>query len=106
MNRIDARKIAEDITREQLALMFKNAKSGITDWRKLSAVNPYRTKGSAWNIFYPAFMGGRRLARPAIINMVHEFGDFLPADLKPVKKPRSKKPQIEPLHEEPNFGVR
>lgn len=105
MNRIDARKIADTVTREELAAMLERAKHGVKDWREVSSVNPFFTKGKSWNIFYPVFKSGRHLVKPAITNMVHEFGDFLAEELKPKKTP-IKKPDIEPLHEEPNFGVR
>ena len=106
MNRRDAKKIAEDITRAQLLEMFKSAKTGITDWTRVSDVNLFFTKGAAWNRFYPVLMSCRPLPKPSRTNMVHEFGDFLPDNLKPKKEPSTKKPHIEPLHEEPNFGVR
>lgn len=105
MNRRDARKIAEDVTSEQLSDMFKRAKLGVRDWSAVSSVNPYFTKGKSWNILYPVFMSGRRLVKPAVINMVHEFGDFLEESLKPVK-PARRIFSVTPVHEEPNFEVR
>jgi hypothetical protein len=105
VNRRDAKKIAETITRDQLGAMMMCAMNGVKDWSEVSSVNPYFTKGRSWNIFYPVFMSGRHLVKPSITNMVHEFGDFLPEDLKP-KKPVKNLLNIEPLHEEPNFGAR
>ena len=55
MNRIDARKIAETITNEQLQQMFETAKAKITDWTKVSSVNKGMTKGVSWNILAKDF---------------------------------------------------
>jgi hypothetical protein len=104
MNRIDAKRIAETVTREQLAAMLERAKTGVKDWAAVSSVNPHFTKGKSWNIFYPVFMSGRHLVKPAITNMVHEFGDFLDDDIKPRREPRQR-PDIVPVHEEPRFEV-
>lgn len=104
MNRADARKIADTVTREQLAVMLDRAKTGVSDWAAVSSVNRHFTKGKSWNIFYPVFMSGRHLVKPAITNMVHEFGDFLDDDIKPEKVCRQL-PDIVPVHEEPVFEV-
>lgn len=105
MNRRDAKKIAETITRDQLLGMFEAAKFGVSDWSKVSDVNLFFSKGASWNRLYPVLISGRPLPLPAKTNMVHEFGDFLPTHLKPQKK-QTTKPTVERLHEEPNFGVR
>ena len=103
MNKADAKKIAAVITRQQLAAMMQSAKLNTADWERKSDVNPLLTKGAAWNIFYPVFTSGRPMSMPATTNMVWEFGDFLPDDLKP-KKTKRTKPQIVPHHEAPVFG--
>lgn len=100
MNRNDAKKIAEVITNEQLAQMFANAKAGIKDWEKVSAVNKGMTKGTAWNILAAAFDPTKTYNSIAIKNMIREFGDFLPDELKP-KKP--KRPLPKPVHQQPKF---
>lgn len=105
MNRADAKKIAETITRDQLGSMLERAKHGVENWKAMSSVNPHLTKGASWNILSPAFERGGRLSKPAITNMIHEFGDFLPEALKP-KRLTAGNPAIDPWHEEPNFGGR
>jgi len=103
MNKSDAKRIAETITNDQLAAMFERAKSGITDWEKVSDVNPGMTKGTAWNILSAALAasGGARMRQLGVTNMVWEFGDFLDDALKPAKKKRASAPA--PYHQQPNF---
>lgn len=100
MKRSDARKIAETITNEQLVQMLNNAKEGITDWTKVSSVNKSFTKGVAWNILGANFDPTIHHHILAKTNMVREFGDFLPEELKPKKKEKVK---IVPHHQEPKF---
>lgn len=102
MNKNDAKEIAEDVSREQLAAMFDRAKCEVKDWRQVSNVNAGMTKGTAWNILYHGFIGGAS-HRMAVTNMIREFGEFLPDKLKPARKP--KRAEITPHHEEPNFEV-
>jgi hypothetical protein len=100
MNRNDARKIAETITGEQIQTMFNNAKNGIKDWTKVSSVNKGLTKGTAWNILAKEFNPNVEHHILAKTNMVREFGEFLPDELKP------KKEKIEyglPTHQNPIF---
>ena len=101
MNRQDARKIAETITNEQLQQMFDNAKTGIKDWTKVSDVNKGMTKGVGWNILARNFdiNGDHHIL--AKTNMIREFGEYLPEELKPEKiiKEKSK----HPVHHDPIF---
>lgn len=100
MNRNDARKIAETITNEQLQQMLETAKSKITDWTKVSNCNKSCTKGVAWNVLAKDFDVTANHHILAKINMVREFGEFLPDDLKPPKKIRNNQP---PIHQNPQF---
>lgn len=100
MNQSDARKIAETITNEQLQAMFDRAKAEIKDWEKVSAVNKGMTKGAAWNILAANFDVSKPWNVLAKKNMVWEFGDFLPDELKPKKKARSL-PKV--VHQNPIF---
>jgi len=101
MNRNDARKIAETVTNEQIANMFAEAKAKITDWTKTSLVNKGITKGVAWNILAKDFDVTAKHHILAKTNMVREFGEFLPDQLKPKKKKLGNlKP---PTHQEPFF---
>jgi hypothetical protein len=102
MNRNDARKIAQIITNEQLQQMFDNAKKGIKDWTKVSSINKGFTKGTVWNIFTKDFDVNNRINILGKINMIREFGKFLPAELKPEKK---KKQIKSPVHQDPIFKV-
>jgi len=101
MNRHDARKIAETITNEQIQQMFETAKEKITDWTKVSTVNRGMTKGVSWNILAKDFDVNAKHHVLAKTNMVHEFGEFLPGQLKPKKV--NKIPSKPPVHQEPKF---
>ena len=86
MNRNDAKKIAETITNEELARMFAAAKVGINDWTKASSVNKSLDKGAAWNILAKDFDMDVPHHILAKVNMIREFGEFLPDELKPRRK--------------------
>lgn len=100
MNRPDAKKIAQIITSEQLLEMFNAAKIGVKDWTKVSTVNKGLTKGSAWNVLAQNFDVNVNHHIMAKINMIREFGEFLPEELK-IKKENRKLPT--PIHQEPKF---
>jgi hypothetical protein len=102
MNRNDARKISENITNEQLQQMFENAKAKITDWTKVSNVNKGMTKGTSWNILAKDFDVNVKYHILSKTNMIREFGEFLPDQLKPQKSNRKfhDKP---PIHQDPKF---
>ena len=101
MNRSDSKKIALTITNEQLLEMFNNAKNGIKDWTKISNVNKGITKGVAWNILAKDFDVNKTHHNLAKINMIREFGEFLPIELKPIKKNHKKYDNL--VHQEPKF---
>lgn len=102
MNKNTAKSIAETITNEQLSQMFAAAKEGIKDWSKVSVVNKGMTKGVAWNILAKDFDLTKNYHILAKINMVREFGDFLPDELKPKKKESGTKKA--PFHQDPDFS--
>lgn len=103
MNKQDAAKIAGVITHDQLSEMFEKAKKSEIDWQSTSIVNPSLTKGAVWNILYQAFSSGSKIPR-GVTSMIREFGEFLPEELKPKRKPAPK--PIKPYHEEPIFEVK
>jgi len=103
MNRRQSREIAENITNEQIKQMFNNAKAKITDWTKVSLVNKGMTKGVAWNILAKDFDLETKHHIVAKTNMVREFGEFLPNELKPKKK--EKRLFTEPTHQDPIFAM-
>lgn len=102
MNREKARGIAEKITNEQLGQMFENAKSKIKDWTKTSSVNKGATKGLAWNILARNFKVDEKHHILAKTNMIREFGEFLPEEIKPLKTINNKSKK-EPIHQDPKF---
>ena len=104
MNRTLAKKIAETITNEQLGQMFKSAKENIKDWTKVSSVNKGMTKGVAWNILAADFDPKHKYHILAKINMIREFGEFLPEEL--LKNPRKESSSCKPpVHQEPKLDT-
>jgi hypothetical protein len=101
MNRKAAREIAETITPQQIKEMFDNAKENITDWTKVSVVNKGMSKGAAWNILAKDFDIETKHHILGKTNMVREFGEFLPDELKP--KPKKKLPYENIIHQDPIF---
>lgn len=101
MNRADAKKIAEIITNEQLQTMFDKAKASITEWNVRSNVNKGMSKGAAWNILAFNFDIEYNYHILAKTNMVREFGEYLPEELKPIKKTKMSLPSY--FHQEPRF---
>lgn len=101
MNKSDARKIAEDVTNEQLQTMLNNAKEHIKDWTVVSTCNKGMTKGVAWNVLAKNFDINKEYHNIVKYNMVREFGEYIEDSLKPQKKP--KRPTITPYHQDPEF---
>tara|TARA_R110000850_G_scaffold9405_3_gene34738 strand:- start:118 stop:447 length:330 start_codon:yes stop_codon:yes gene_type:complete len=103
MNKTDAGKIAKTITYGQLEAMFEGAKIYVIDWSVISSVNKALTKGKVWNMLYPNLSRVNLLSRSTVVkNMIWEFGEFLPEELKIKKKVKTKYDGIV-LHEEPVF---
>lgn len=100
MRRNEARNLADTITNQQLFDMLEKAKIGVKDWTKVSLVNKGMTKGTAWNILGKDFDVNKEYHVLAKANMIREFGEFLPEELKPKKKEKIK---IVPHHQEPKF---
>lgn len=100
MNKSESKRIGLIVSNQELLLMFDNAKSKITDWTKVSKVNKSMTKGTAWNILAKDFDVQTKYHYLAKVNMLREFGDYLPNYEKPVKKT---KPNINVVHQEPKF---
>ena len=101
MNRNDARKIAETITNEQIQEMLNSAKSGIKDWNRVSSVNKGMTKGTGWNILAKNFDVTLSYHILTKTNMIREFGEFLPDELKIKKTTRSYTTNL--VHQEPQL---
>jgi hypothetical protein len=101
MDRTTAHKIANTITNDQLLEMFNRAKAGIKNWKQVSTVNKGITKGTAWNILAKDFDLNEEYHILSKRNMIREFGDFLPEELKPVTIKKIKKDSI--VHQNPEF---
>lgn len=107
MNRAYAEIVVKTITKEQLKQMVLNAKDKITDWKKPSVVNLSATIGTTWNILTPWVFKDvylDNIGHSHMVNLIREFGEYLPEDLKPImhKSPES---EIELVHQEPIFNV-
>lgn len=102
MNKKEAKGVAEIISNEQLEEMFDNSSKGITNWTVPSIVNKGLTKGVAWNILARDFDTSVEYHLLTKINMIREFGKFLPNEFKV-----SRKKEIgfisQPIHQEPIF---
>ncbi len=101
MNKKDSKEIAKFITNEQLKEMFDRARGSITDWTQISKCNKSMTKGVAWNILAKDFNLEMEYSVLAKTNMVREFGEYLPTQLKPIKK--QLKETIRVIHQDPIF---
>ena len=101
MNKNVAKQIAETITNEQLQHMIKNASKKITNWEKVSVVNKSFTKGVAWNTLCKNFDVNHNYHILAKRNMIREFGEFLPDEIKPQKRSRKR---ITPIHQYPQIN--
>jgi len=100
MNRTDAKKIAETINIKDLKFMVVNAYSSIKDWKQPSKVNKSMSVGTTFNVLTSCeFKDNMSLITK--INLLREFGEFLPEDLKPVKVHKSINLTV--THQEPNI---
>lgn len=101
MNRKDAKKIAEEVKNEELLEMFKRAKEQINNWEVVSRANKSISRGVAWNVLAKDFDPNKEYHILAKVNMIREFGEFLPDYLKPEKnKPKSDGSFV---HHKPDF---
>lgn len=104
LTRKQCREIAEKITNDEIMQMFESAKNNITNWSRISNSNKRMTKGMAWNLLAKDFDVNKEYPGLIKLNMLIEFGEYIPANLKPYKqfkKPEKKEKQIK--HEEPIF---
>lgn len=101
MNKNTAKIIAKIITNEQLLEMLLNAKTSIEDWTKISSINKGMTKGVSWNILAKDFNVKENYHLITKINIIREFGDFLPKNMVIMK---TSKILPKPCHAEPDFS--
>lgn len=104
MNRKDARKIAEEISNDELMEMFKRAKQEINDWETVSRTNKGLSRGVAWNILASDFNPKQNYHIMAKQNMIREFGEYLPDYLQPTKRSQKPKSDGSYTHIEPDFS--
>ena len=104
LTRKQARLISEKITNQQIQDMFNKAKSSINDWRVPSIGNKGITKGTAWNVLAKGFDVESEYHHLAKLNMIREFGEYLPYNLKSLgNRDKIPKPTKKPIHQDPEF---
>jgi len=101
MNQKFSKEFSYKITNEQIDNMLNEAKKGITDWTKASVANKGISRGTHWNMFCKNFNVEKEYHPVLKYRMIQEYGCFLPNELKPIKKTRTKKNK--PLHQKPIF---
>lgn len=100
MNRNEAKTLAQKVTVLEIEQMFLAAQNEIIDWTARARVNKGMSKGTAFNILSKGIEGKQSIHILAKINMIWEFGEYLPGYFKP-KKEKRKLPKI--THQEPVF---
>lgn len=101
MNRLQARKLAETITVEQIKEMLDNAKRGILDWTHASVANKAISRGSHWNLFCQNYKNKTEFSTLLKYRMIQEYGAFLPYRIR--HQETKKKDQAKPIHHDPIF---
>lgn len=99
MTRTEAKKLAEKVSVADLKFMFVNAYSKIRDWSRPSKVNKSMTIGAAFNVLSKCGID-KNMPFIAKLNMIREFGEYLPNYEPPVKKSKN---NLNLHHEEPNI---
>lgn len=103
MNRTDAKLIAQTVTKQELKQMFLNFQNSNPDWEARAVVNKSLSKAAAFNILsanIDNFDSIKRTLNIAVVNMVREFGEFLPGY---EKKIRQKVQLPKPIYHEPKL---
>lgn len=104
MYKSKAKEISKDITNDEIKEMFDNAKHQITDWEEQSKINRNFTKGVAWNILASDFKTGYKYNPIVKLNMIREFGNYLPQDILDEYPSKNETQDLKPLyHQEPKF---
>jgi hypothetical protein len=103
MNKRDAKILSETITNAQLEAMLKSAAGRIKDWAQVSNVNKGMTLGTSWNILGKFFTPETEYNQLVKQNMLREFGDYLPDNLKPARK-RKEPYDWHPVHQKPDLS--
>jgi hypothetical protein len=103
MHRHEARKIAEKITDAQIHDLLVTARKNITKWSDPSRINKTMSRGVVFNIINGAVDNtDPKAVRVSVLikqNIIREFGEYLPDNLKIDKKKRAD--NTAPYHEDP-----
>jgi len=99
----EAEHIATIITNQQIYDMFKSAMASIKKWEMTSNVNKSISKGVAWNVLASGFDVKKHYHYLARINMVREFGEYLPPELRRIKAYVKRQPIPSAFHQDPKF---
>lgn len=85
MTKTEAKKLAEKVSVSDLKYMFVNAYAKISNWERPSRVNKAMTIGTTFNVLSKCGVDSNThiLAK---INMLREFGEYLPDYQEPAKK--------------------
>jgi len=89
MNRSHARTLSTFISNEDIETMLKKAAKEITDWTKPSKANKSLSRGKNWNIFAAKFKVEDKHHHMVKYRLIEEYGEFLPEEFQPKKKPKS-----------------
>ena len=106
MNKNEAKNIADVTQNEDLKTMFQNAQKSISDWGKISRVNKGMTIGFSFNLFTKGLKTDedfKKIHGLAKLNMIWEFGEFLPNYKKRIKYKYKKVQALNVAHQEPIF---
>ncbi len=93
-----AEHLSKKLTNLQILEMLKTARKEIVNWKVRSCVNRGITKGACWNILARDYDPHRRDNYLINKNLIWEFGDFLPKNIRFENKLK------EPFHQEPDFS--
>lgn len=103
MTRLEAKQLASIVTAAELKAMFIDARINIQDWTRVSRVNKGCTVGVAFNILSSGFEIDSPLptnvSQLTKINMLREFGEYLPNYVKVSKKETKSINKV--VHQEP-----
>lgn len=103
MNRKEAKDLSLITLNSNLKMMFVNAAEKIIDWSEPSRVNKHLSKGFVFNLFLKSGNDYENLHDLVKLNMIFEFGEFLPNYEKPIKKKKQKITVVN--HQKPDFTL-
>jgi hypothetical protein len=103
--KLEAKKLALILTKDDLIQMFKNAQERHKDWHEVSTINLGLSKGTAYNILKHARPYANNAFNGGVFNAIREFGEYLPQHIldKIIREKKVKRTDITPCHQEPIF---